>query len=111
MVYTSLHDSAYWIAFKDIITPQLVNLESVAFCNFTGAKALEIEDINYFLEQWKLLEIMELPDNINVNKMNFKSCRSLKKIILNGDYDSEKLNSPQLPKWIQVIRGVFKSNN
>ena len=35
--------------------------------------------------------------------INFKACRSLKKVILNGNYDSENLNCPNLPKWIQVI--------
>ena len=38
LVYTDMHDSNYWIIFKEVLAPQLVNLESVSFCNFTGAK-------------------------------------------------------------------------
>ena len=38
LMYTDMHDSNYWNTFKEVLAPQLVNLESVSFCNFTGAK-------------------------------------------------------------------------
>ena len=71
------------------------------------AKGMEAGEINSLLEHWKFLELLELPENIDVKNINFKACSSLKKIILNGDYDSEKLNCPLMPKWIQVIYGLI----
>ena len=64
---------------------------------------MEAGEINSLLEHWKFLELLELPENIDPKNINFKACSSLKKIILNSDYDSEKLNCPLMPKWIQVI--------
>ena len=68
---------------------------------------MEAGEINSLLEHWKFLELLELPENIDAKNINFKACSSLKKIILNGDYDSEKLNCPLMPKWIQVIYGLI----
>ena len=68
---------------------------------------MEAGEINSLLEHWKSLELLELPENIDAKNINFKACSSLKKIILNGDYDSEKLNCPLMPKWIQVIYGLI----
>ena len=98
-----MHDQKYWTIFNEILAPKMVNLESVSFCNFSNAKDINITDINSSLEFWKFLKILELPNNIETKNINFKACGSLKKIILNGDYHSEKLNCPLMPKWIQVI--------
>ena len=103
LMCTSMVDQKNWITFKNVLAPKMVNLESVSFCNFSNASEMDIVELNYLLEYWKFLELLEIPDYLSIKNINFKACRSLKKVILNGNYDSENLDCPNLPKWIQVI--------